>query len=378
MGDLLHTVGGGQSQSNHVDADKAAKQNSGVLNNQTVTQHVNTRSLIESASEELTMKMSETAEKEFGKRELKSGHAKNKMVEQVEFYLKQVAGREKQQKLAQFVKELQQQKNSNARQILDWVKNFSNDPSDQFAALEALEKTLKNKGDEVTAQTIRKAKENLLAAEESAVKAGINVVDVGAAFEKAENPLGTAESLRSFYRDSVLDYGGFVDTYKRIYSEYGKEKFESAVDFLLKGLSADMSSNGPSMSKEKLQAVVTDLTTVRLLKGMHERCDRVIGRIQSAELNLPQKDGLELMNATVSLLGQQWLSEDRVRDYARPFCGTNKTAEVLFTQELKEMFRELPEHKVFNDLDARMQIIQTIQDALDVAIYEEEDEYDGS
>ncbi len=88
----------------------------------------------------------------------------------------------------------------------------------------------------------------------------------------------------------------------------------------------------------------------------------------------PQSKGskaFELMKELVTLTGEKWVSASRFTGLADRWGLQDPSLRVAFLAGVKDIMREMPV-PVFEDGDVRQSILNAAQEALDMAIDEEE------
>lgn len=81
----------------------------------------------------------------------------------------------------------------------------------------------------------------------------------------------------------------------------------------------------------------------------------------------------DLLKELVSLTSERWASPTRFAGLARQWAPGGVPAQIRFLTQVKAIVRSLPP-QVFVDMDARLAVLGALQEALDQAIEQEEQE----
>ena len=198
------------------------------------------------------------------------------------------------------------------------------------------------------------------------IRAGLNALSSAATFapnaEGVQNFLGT-------YRDIVLGENSLSKTLNMALENFGGKDVARGLDQLVAALGQDLAATRPSTDPARLQALTSDLyklqIAVTVLEGGHE----LAATLQNK--NLARIEHERPMRELVGLTGESWISEARFTAMARQHGAESAEGRVAFLSGTKAMLRELPV-PVFPDTDTRQAHLNAVQDALDIAIDEEE------
>ncbi len=325
---------------------------------------------LQDAAEELTFAHSEKVEKKLAKRKINSkGLAKSFAMEQAEKYLRQVPDLERNKKLDDFAKAvLENSAGMTPETLRQRAQQFSGDETHQFLALSYTHEKAKedNASPELIA-SLEQAMTDLQAEAGPAIQAGLNVSVVAEDF--SAKGIGDTQQLRDFYRDVVLDYASVNDAYNRIVGEHSDDNFLEAVSFLLKSLAVDLDAGNHSLDKVKLKQIMDDMYQLKLLNSMHSQCEDLLVRVRHNFDAVPERIGTnDLMKELLVVQDKAWQGGTFFSELPHKLGILNNTAEIYFLQGFKEITRLIP-LKVFNDDQIkRERLLQSVQQALDIAI----------
>ena len=344
------TQGAQHSANSSVSQQNAAQQLS--HRGDVFTQKVNTASLVENSLEELTFMVAEKSEKSMAKRKMASTELKTSALERAENYLKKVTNEEKQEKLNSFIDKFSQDPNAALQKVKYFLEGLSQDPSEQYSALEVIKQNAGNKVLEAQIDQLQKA---LYKEKGDAIRAGFNVQDTVLDFS-SHTELITETSLTDFYRDAVLDYGGVADTFKKVITEHGEDNFASALDFIRQALGADLMSQDSSVAPEKLKAIVSDIKDVFTLKTVLDLSNRLIDKLQQYYDVAKSKQGVDLMGSSIELTEKKWISQRDFTQLPAKLDIQDIEAEVYFAHQLKGLLAKMPD-SVFIDMTSRENLL---------------------
>jgi len=332
-------------------------------------------SLIEDAAEELTSSIGEHQEKELSKRDVKEGKRsdqlerimKLKNIEEMANNLKDLNKQDLQRVLGQ----LTRMKNATPRQLRERAREEFQEPAHQFAALSALVTGLQEQGaPKQRIETAQAALRQLMDEEGAAVHAGINVSPSAQAF--ASEGLGDVQELRDGYRDAVLDYQGIAKAYDSLLEKHGPDDLPHAIKYLMEGLGADMSAQGSSLEKSKLNAILNDMYRLEVLTGMLEACDELIRKTKEQGASTPMR-GSDLLKEVLTMQQDKWLRPEKIRPLPGRLGVRGIAGEINFLREFKGLAQDIPE-KAYTEPEQRQRFLDAIQMASDEAIEIEESE----
>ena len=178
------------------------------------------------------------------------------------------------QEIRDFLNQLKSNPNLTQEQLQRKLEDFSDDKLHQFAALDSAADFYEELGDTEKAQMIRATRDSFLEENKTAIKAGLNISQAASALAE-ETGLGNTRKLRegySDYLDHVEDHKSLDAAYEKLIETYGPEKFENAVQVQLKLLATDLGCLDPSSPPERLQAVIQDMSALKVLVGLHDGC----------------------------------------------------------------------------------------------------------
>ena len=214
-------------------------------------------------------------------RKVRDGGSRNaKLEELISRYLKKVPDIEKNEKIKDLAARMA---GGNITNILDmqyFLNQFSEEQSHQYLALTAVGAFLKDRPEsQHLAQLVAQAINNI---EQDSQKIGeinteIRISETANEFSKNEN-FSQLQLLRNFYRDTVHGYQGIQAVFNDVINRFGESGIPKAIDFLLKGMSSDLSVHGSSIEPTKLQLLMSDMHILKTVNTVQEQVSQLHNR----------------------------------------------------------------------------------------------------
>ena len=339
-----------------------------------VQQVCNPTAELQDAAEELTFGESERVEKKLSRRKLRSGHgARSVAMEQARKYLREVPDLERNQKLSEFVKSiLARGRPSNPDELRQRARDFSDDVTHQYLALSsAREQAAEQNADPVLGAALDEAIATLEGESGPAIQAGLNVSAVAQAFAGRE--IGDTQQLRDFYREVVLDCENINDAYQRVVEDHPGKSFAEAVRFMLKALGADLAASTQTASKVRLKQIMDDMYQLKSLNSVHEQCEDLIRRVQrNFDARPSPTASRDLMSELLTAQNRAWQGADAFSRLPQKMGVHGDEAGIYFLQGFRELVRFVPLKAFGDDMTKRDRVMISVQQALDLAIDNEE------
>ena len=357
----------GQAAADGVRNDQAAE---GSFQGQRVSQQQDAASMIADAAEELTFSTSETVEKKkISERKVSKKGMVNRNAK-AEMMVKKIPDLDK-DALLKFAQKLLSSSGQSAGQIKEELRRQFKDPSHQHAALEYIQELLAEEGGDGELQAaVAEAKDTLLAEEGPRIRAGLNVSPLAAGF--AEKGLGGVQTLRDFYRDAILGHEDIETLHAAVIQRYPGKDFQSAVDFLIKAVGADLQSKGPSVDPVELKQTLDDLYHLESLGNLHRNAGELIGKTEKLFQAKTGLDPSRFVAKVMDLKKERWISEKHAMSLVEMTGIKDVEARIYFLRGATELVRKMP-LKLFPDEDKRVALLNKMREAMDTLV-EEEDE----
>ncbi|MHA2762616.1 type III secretion system gatekeeper subunit SctW [Vibrio harveyi] len=256
-----------------LESSRSGESIGGNYRGETVRVHNATQSLFD-AMEELTSLGSEKAEKDLTKRKVKDGGIRvNEAHELVSDYLRKVPDLEKNQKIKDLAAKMASSNLSTIAQLQAYLNGFSEEKSHQYLALKAVKKFLGANPE--SKNLLALIDQALLNFEQnpdswSQIDTEIRVSSFADEYSQ-EQGFSSLHQLRGFYRDTVHSYQGLGSAYKDVVERFGEKEVSTAVDFMLQGMSADLSVQGSNIDSVKLQLLMSDMQKLKTLNTLQDQ-----------------------------------------------------------------------------------------------------------
>lgn len=253
-------------------------QNTGGYKGQNVSTIPSLQSILH-AAEELSFKAAELRSTDLSKKKVKDKVAEALKTEESTFdYIDSVNGTEKADEITRTANMLSNQTFLNQQELKNFLQFNLKDISDQFAALVLAKKLITG---ELQLAGTKKLINNLINQfidkQSPEIKSGINIYETAKQYEGKS--LGNLQNLRNFYRDTILNYKSLSVAYKEIIANYGDQKIQNAIAFLLQGLGVELKINSASLEKFKLRQILDDLKKLKILNTLMEQVGLLFSRV---------------------------------------------------------------------------------------------------
>ena len=275
-----------------------------------------------------------------------------------------------QEKLLKLLQACRQMQSAGIRQSVDGLlkelARESTDPSHQFAMLDVMEQML-GEGETELKNLVRQARTQLMSEKGAEIKAGINLAEeVNARATSPEEMQG----LRDMYRSEVVGFTKPQDCFRSLIAARGAAGLSDAIAFLIAGCGKDLASSSPSMEREALGRILTDLQCVQVLQTVMEKLSQLSARMGMQFGEPCALNGEQLTGQVLELTEQAFVSAAAIANLVGE-CGMRKLlAQMDFTRELTWIFRQLSP-RLFAKEGDRQQMIEAAQEHLDGLITEE-------
>jgi type III secretion protein W len=327
----------------------------------------NAASVMADAAEELSFSASETVEKKLAER--KESRERTKGLDTVLLYVDQ-AGDMNRSDLEELLKRLATVNNAGAGEILELTRQMYKDPTNQHAALSYLKDNLEKTDlseEEVAALSrgLEAAISELEGTEGRAIKAGYNTAGIEApGLNLAPN------SLRLFYRDTVIDFENYEKTFSNLMQKFGPEEFPKAVSYLISALGSDMAALKPSGEPAALKEVMDGLYMVESLCTLYREASGLIKRAEEHH-GLKEVKVKDLLEPLLRYTKAPAPSSRQIGADMRFLVSDNCLCDAELTQGVRELARRMP-HKLYASTEVRFAALSAFQELLDKAVDREE------
>ena len=338
----------------------------GKLNGEGLVATSNAASKFADAAEEMSFVANQFKNKTSDKRKLKSGSGLSASILERIKKIQTIQG-------AQGVKDLlnnfQTQKNLTEKQIRERLEEFSDDPVDQFTALDIAAEYFEQLGDKAKADQLRGVRDEIRAENKSLIQAAVNISEDAAEFSH----MGGVREIREAYDSNVQSYVRDDKSLEKLHQfltdNYGTDDVEEAIVMQLKLLSSEMATMSPSAPPEHLDAIVKDLSKLKQLVAIHDGCleteEQLMRTYPETELNENV-----LMQQLLNLIQQQWVTEADFEKIPEQMNVQMLEAQIFTMTKVVTMVRMIPEEVFAND-ETKQAIMAAASEGLDSKIEQE-------
>lgn len=226
------------------------------------------------ALEELTQSLSEKASKDFTKLKAKDlRQSQQQRIDKINQIFEKIFNTEQSASLDELASQLMSRQ-GNAVELLKLLQSYSDDPAEQFVALQELRQRLIALGAKAfQLHQVDQALSNLKTLHGDKLQSDLNILEPSIA---AHNEgLETGQALRGFYFDAVKDYQGITTAFQDILENYGNKHIDSAIGFMLQALAADFRAKSSSIDREQLQVIMQDMQQLKALAAIYHQCQAI-------------------------------------------------------------------------------------------------------
>ena len=283
--DVRSLVGAFSTKEAFMESVAEAERQDGAFLGQKVQVFDATTSLQQSA-EEVSFAAEEKVEKKLSQLRAGSKEAlKTNLGQLADKYVAMMSESQPPQKLQEFLDSLKNLGgNASEEQIRQMAKEQFGDVTEQYAALAFAEEALKNEGGGQAAllEKVSAAKESLMQEAGPAIRAGINIA--GEVLSFAKQGLEQVERLRELYGYAILGRASVAEMYKAVMKRYGKTRFGSAMEFLLRAAGNDLNAGGlgASLDSAHLETAVNNVTFLQHMGNLHQTLEDLMNRVRKA------------------------------------------------------------------------------------------------
>lgn len=246
------------------------------------------------------------------------------------------------------------------------IASFSENLTHQYLALHyVIQKGRRERAPEPLLAEIADARAELEELHGPAIRAELNTIDAASAYAR------DASDIRQFqrtYEDVVLGDATLAKTLSLALSRFGGKRVADGLRGLIQALGLDLAAARPSVSKERIHAILKDMyhleVAVTVLDGCRELGTRLTDSVR-ASFNAER-----LMQQVVNLLNDKWISVSSFTALAQDQGVETIPDRVAFLAGVRSVLKDLP-LQVFPDDEVRAGVLETAQYALDAAIDEE-------
>lgn len=362
-------VDGGQfsQMGSQIDGGAGGASQQGVWRGESLSVISAASSPLADAAEELTFAQAEREEeKDVSERRVRpAGPAQVPQIQEIMAYLELLGDEDHQAKLDELASKLRASGGAGGGQA---AREAFGDVSQQFLALGYLLRRFEDEGEAAAAAKLRDDIEALVDDHGPAIRAGINTATVTNIF--ADGEASQAASFRECYRETVLGHEALGETFNAILERFGADDTRRSISFLIRAAGEDLAARGPSTPAAELRSIINDLYQLEVLATVLDGCHDLKAAMERdfAVMGIAID---RLMKSLVGLAGERWISADRFAGLTRDMQVSEVPAKISFLTRTKGILRDMPP-AIFAEPESRDKLLQAVQEALDLAIEDED------
>jgi type III secretion protein W len=184
-----------------------------------------------------------------------------------------------------------------------------------------------------------------------------------------------AAQFRSDYREVVMGEATVADTLRRLVDmvpDGQHDRFDIVLDTMREALGLDLAAARPSGDPVRLQALVTDLAHMKVIRTVIDQCAELSTTLTRRHGLEPPVSATRMTRELLALTADRWVDASRVTRIADDLGAADPPeAAVHLLTGARSALRELPV-QVYSSADARQTLLDAAQGALDHAIDREE------
>lgn len=263
---------------------------------------------------------------------------------------------------------------SSTDDILNMVKEKFSDPALQSVALDYLIQTTPNSSGALKENLIQ-ARQQHTDSNHQAVVGGKNILFASQEYAEALNvsPAG----LRDLYLNVTSDFHSCGQLLTMLQSRYSHEELGTVSSFLLRGMAADLKSEGPSVPAPKLQVLMTETRNLQAVITSYDyfnaHVPHLLSSLKAEGATVPEDvQPNQIADAFLSIVQDKFPTASKVEKTTSEVIGTDTEA---ISSVLNLFFKALRETspRLFGSADKRQQLGAMIANALDAVNINNED-----
>jgi|GEM_PF-6720911 len=246
------------------------------------------------------------------------------------------------------------------------VSRFTSSDTHQYLALNyVLQKAKQQSASDDLITAISDAYSELQERSSQAIHADINTIDAAIGYS---NDVDTIEKFQNTYQDLVIDEPSLPKTFIKALELFGGRQISVGLQHLINALGLDLSSERPSVSIEKIHALITDIHQLQTIATTLESCEHIRGKLSESIRNSFNPD--QLMRGIINLIDDKFVSATTILNLINGQGIQSVQDRIVFFTSTKLIIKEIPAKNFYDDL-ALDNAIESAQFALDHAIQEE-------
>lgn len=258
--------------------------------------------------------------------------------------------------------------------ILKMVQEKFPDPALQSIALDYLVQTTPSSNGALKENLIQ-ARQQHTASNHQAVVGGKNILFASQEYAEALNvsPAG----LRELYLNVTSDFHSCSQLLTMLQSSYSHEEMGPVSSFLLRGMAADLKSEGPSVPAPKLQVMMTETRNLQAVISSYDyfndHVPHLLSSLKAEGATVPEGiQSNQVADAFLSIIKDKFPTASKVEKAASEVVGNDSEAVSGLLNLFFKAVRETSP-RLFGSAEKRQQLGAMIANALDAVNINNED-----
>lgn len=197
------------------------------------------------------------------------------------------------------------------------------------------------------------------------IRADLNTIGVAASY--GQDAADIVRFQRT-YQDVVLGEATLAKTLSTALSRFGGKRIAKGLQSLILALGQDLSAARPSVSPERIHALLKDMylleVAVTILDGCRELADDLSAAMRQTV------DDERLMQEIIGISDDKWISGSRFAGLAESHGVALVPDRIAFLAGVRRVLKDLPV-QIYLDQETRASVLDAAQEALDDAIDQE-------
>lgn len=263
---------------------------------------------------------------------------------------------------------------SSSEEILDLLDSKFPDPVLKHTALDYLLQTTPNTEGKLK-EALTRAQQNHLQNNRQAITGGSNILLASQEYSDELNV--PAAGLRQLYLNVTSDFHSCEDLLNLLQDKYSLTEMNTVSSFLLKGMTMDLKSEGPSVSPVKLQVMMTEIRNLQAVTSTYSFFEAKFPSLTSAlnaeGLSLPSEvTPRKLADTFFSIVNDKFPTASKAERSIRNLVGEDvETVSGVLNLFFTAIRGTSP--RLYDSAEKRQQLCALLANALDMVNVNNED-----
>jgi type III secretion protein W len=249
--------------------------------------------------------------------------------------------------------------------LLTDLRNLGGQPASNYAHLM---KAAQEETNPEFKQFLRESADMLYREKSSEIQAALNAIEVATASD-----LGDSVKLSESYAEISNNCNEPEKMIEYIEKQFGPDRVDEGIEFMLKSLGADMSSQVSSNEQVVLEFVGKNLSYARSLNSGKSIVGNFVKRLSSAHGINVNISPAKILTGLLNISKQRFITPASIRDLYSSVSKQKPDTEVLIAQDFLTCCRNLGS-ELFDSDEVRLRVIQSVEQFVN-GLVDAEDEW---